>query len=198
MKAKFTEVLNDTLSYFLLGDIELLHDYQVKNGLPNDLATEFTTKETGDWVVEAGIMIPLSQVENLSYTIIFLTDDEAPELLKEGNDLQIREDGYILNVANGKIMLFTWWILKDFTAEKVKERIKHQHKFGKPQVELENGWYKLSILAGLTQQESSFKNQDGETMYITGLEPTFEFVLTKSTAKDQCTADIFRSYKIMQ
>lgn len=197
MKAKFTEVLNDTLSYFLLGDIELLHDYQVKNGLPNDLATEFTTKETGDWVVEAGIMIPLSQVENLPYTIIFLTDDEAPELLKEGNDLQIREDGYILNVANGKIMLFTWWILKDFTAEKVKERIEHQHKFGKPQVELENGWYKLSILAGLTQQESSFKNQDGETIYITGLEPTFEFVLTKSTAKDQCTADIFRSYKIM-
>lgn len=32
MKAKFTEVLNDTLSCFLLGDIELLHDYQVKTG----------------------------------------------------------------------------------------------------------------------------------------------------------------------
>lgn len=88
--------------------------------------------------------------------------------------------------------------MNDFTAEKVKERIEHQHKFRKPQFELENGWYKLSILAGLTQQESSFKNQDGEAIYITGLEPTFEFVLTKTTAEDQCNADIFRSYKIMQ
>lgn len=54
MKAKFTEVLNDTLSYFLLGDIELLHDYQVKNGLPNDLATEFTTKEQATGLSKRG------------------------------------------------------------------------------------------------------------------------------------------------
>lgn len=196
MKAKFTEVLNDTLSYFLLGDIELLLDYQVKNNLSSDLSTEFTTKETGDQVVEEGILIPLAQVDNLPYTIIFITSDEAPELLKEGNDLQIKEDGYILHVENGKIILFTWWILNDFTTEKVRERIEHQRKYDKPQLELENGWYKLCILAGLSQQESSFENQNGEIIHTSGLEPTFEFVLTKTTTKEMCSADIFRSYKI--
>ena len=54
MKAKFTEVLNDTLSYFLLGAVELLHDCQVNHDLPNGLANELTTKETGDRVVEDG------------------------------------------------------------------------------------------------------------------------------------------------
>ncbi len=64
MKETFSEVLNDTIDYFLLGDIELLMDYKIKNNLSNDLATEFTTKENGDEIVKNGILIPMPKIVN--------------------------------------------------------------------------------------------------------------------------------------
>ena len=42
---KFTEVLNDLVNYFLLGDILLLQDWKQANHLSDDLAMEFTTNE---------------------------------------------------------------------------------------------------------------------------------------------------------
>ena len=47
---KFTEVLNDLVNYFLLGDILLLQDWKQANHLSDDLAMEFTTNESGDRV----------------------------------------------------------------------------------------------------------------------------------------------------
>ena len=40
---KFTEVLNDLVNYFILGDILLLESWKRANNLSDDLATEFTT-----------------------------------------------------------------------------------------------------------------------------------------------------------
>ena len=39
---RFTEVLNDLVNYFLLGDILLLEDWKQANHLSDDLAMEFT------------------------------------------------------------------------------------------------------------------------------------------------------------
>lgn len=38
---RFTEVLNDLVNYFLLGDILLLEDWKQANHLSDDLAMEF-------------------------------------------------------------------------------------------------------------------------------------------------------------
>lgn len=193
---KFSEVLNDTISYFLLGDLASLKRYKTENNLPDDLATEFTTNESGDNVVKDGIIIPLAEIENYPYTIIFNLSNETPELQKEGNELQVQQSGYYLKVESNKIMLFTWWILQNYTDDSIEERIKHQTEYNKPQIELENGWYKVEILGGQTLQESSFTNQQGETIKTIELEPTFEFLIEKVDEKGICTADIFKSYKL--
>lgn len=61
---KFDEVLNDLVDYFILGDPDHLLTYQRNNNLPEDLLTEFTTKETGDKAVVDGVIVPLAGVEN--------------------------------------------------------------------------------------------------------------------------------------
>ena len=68
---RFTEVLNDLVNYFLLGDILLLEDWKQANHLSDDLAMEFTTNESGDRVFDEGIVIPMAGIENYPYTILF-------------------------------------------------------------------------------------------------------------------------------
>ena len=46
MICKFTEVLNDLVDYFILGDILLLEEWKNENNLTDDLATEFTINES--------------------------------------------------------------------------------------------------------------------------------------------------------
>ena len=65
---RFTEVLNDLVNYFLLGDILLLEDWKQANHLSDDLAMEFTTNESGDRVFDEGIVIPMTGIENYPYT----------------------------------------------------------------------------------------------------------------------------------
>lgn len=50
------------MDYFIL-DPDCLLSYKNDNNLPEDLLTEFTTKETGDKVVEDGIIVPISGVK---------------------------------------------------------------------------------------------------------------------------------------
>lgn len=180
---KFYEVLNDLFSYFLLADIDVLKRFQLHNHLPNDLATEFTKNATGDKVVLDGVMIPLSQIENYPYTIIFNLGNNV-ELLKPSNDLQISQKNYVLNVESGRIYLFTWRALQNFDSEHLNQLIKL-----KPTIPLENGWYQVDIYAGQTWQ--TFENNDAPTF-----EPTIEFVLKKRTHKPVCQADIFTAYHI--
>ena len=62
---KFTEVLNDLVNYFILGDILLLESWKRANNLSDDLATEFTTNESGDRAFSEGIVIPMSGIETI-------------------------------------------------------------------------------------------------------------------------------------
>ena len=59
---RFTEVLNDLVNYFLLGDILLLEGWKQANHLSDDLAMEFTTNESGDRVFDEGIVIPMAGI----------------------------------------------------------------------------------------------------------------------------------------
>jgi len=176
---KFDEILNDLMDYFILGDPNCLLTYKNENNLPDDLLTEFTTEETGDKVVEDGIIVPLSGVENLPYTIYFNLSDATPELLKDENKLQIRQDGYCLKVENEEIYLFTMPYLRKFTEDQIENLKKNR----KATLKLENGWYSVSILGGLTNQQ-------------TELEPTFEFIIKPSKDKPKYSADIAYSYAI--
>ena len=122
---RFTEVLNDLVNYFLLGDILLLEDWKQANHLSDDLAMEFTTNESGDRIFAEGIVIPMTGIENYPYTILFNLSGDRPELCKERNRLQLRKSGYSLKVDHNMLMLFTWLILEQFTPEKVKDLISY-------------------------------------------------------------------------
>ncbi|WP_292008533.1 hypothetical protein [Chryseobacterium sp.] len=187
---KFKEVLNDLISYFLLGDLISLKNYKDLHHLPDDLATEFTTYESGDNAVKEGILIPLAGIENYPYTIIFNLSGETPELLKTDSELQIRESGYILKIESETLHLFTWRALNNFKESTIEEFTQN-----KPHISLENGWYTLEILGGQTLQDSII-NEKGENLIIRESEPTLEFILSKTKEKKECTADIFRSYTL--
>ena len=133
---RFTEVLNDLVNYFLLGDILLLEDWKQANHLSDDLATG---------------------IENYPYTILFNLSGDRPELCKERNRLQLRKSGYSLKVDHNMLMLFTWPILEQFTPEKVKDLISYYRVHKKPMIELANGWYHIEILGGETLQDGDYE-----------------------------------------
>ena len=149
---RFTEVLNDLVNYFLLGDILLLEDWKQANHLSDDLAMEFTTNESGDRVFDEGIVIPMAGIENYPYTILFNLSGDRPELCKERNRLQLRKSGYSLKVDHNMLMLFTWPILEQFTPEKVKDLISYYRVHKKPMIELANGWYSYWLLSALRRR----------------------------------------------
>lgn len=189
---KFDEVLNDLMDYFILGDPDYLLQYKIQHNLPDDLLTEFTTEETGDQVVEQGVIVPMIGIENHPYVIYFNLFGEAPELLKPENTLQHQREGYCLKVANGRIYLYTIPYLKDFTEVKVSAL----KQFKQATVELPNGWYTVSILAGLTKQFTEIKTIEGEIRNIEVMEPTFEFLLETSIEKPPYKADFNYRFKV--
>ena len=168
---RFTEVLNDLVNYFLLGDILLLAEWKQANHLSDDLAMEFTTNESGDRIFAEGIVIPMTGIENYPYSILFILSGDRPELCKERNRLQLRKSGYSLKVDHNMLMLFTWPILAQFTPEKVKDLIPYYRVHKKPMIELANGWYHIEILGGETLQDGAY-------------EPTFEVVIQPATNEE--------------
>jgi len=189
---KFEEVLNDLMDYFILGDPDHLWQYKQEHQLPNDLLTEFTTQETGDTAVENGVMIPMIGIENHPYTIYFNLSGEDPELLKPGNNLQHRQDGYCMNVTNGGIYLYTIPYLKDFTEEKLRALKTFKHAT----IAIENGWYTVSVLGGLTKQPIEIVDVKGETQSYESMEPTFEFLISPSDNKPKYTANFMYRFAI--
>ena len=183
VKYKFTEVLNDLINYFILGDILLLESWKQSNHLSDNLAMEFTTNESGDNVVHDGIILPMVGIENYPYTIIFNLSDDTPELLKTDSHLQFKREGYTLKVENNILILFTWRILEQFTNERVNTLLNHYRQYKKPMIEIENSWYSIDILGGETLQDSGF-------------EPTFEFVLRKTESKGHVEFDSNSDFKI--
>lgn len=189
---KFNEILNDLMDYFILGDPDCLLSYQQNHQLPTDLLAEFTTKETGDQVVENGIIVPLSGVENHPYTIYFNLSNENPILLKEGNHLQVKQEGYCMKVENGQVYLYTMPYLRNYTVDKVDALKRHRMAT----IKLENGWYSVDVLGGQTLQDIQMTNKEGQKINYQFLEPTFEFIIKPSATKPAFTADIGYSFKI--
>jgi len=134
---KFDEVLNDLMDYFILGDPDYLLQYKIQHNLPDDLLTEFTSEETGDQIVEQGVIVPMIGIENHPYTIYFNLSENESELLKPENELQHKCDGYCLKVNNGRIYLYTIPYLRNFTEDSI-DALK---KFKQATIELPNGWY---------------------------------------------------------
>ena len=83
MKYKFTEVLNDLVNYFLLGDIQLLEEWKKGNNLSDNLAMEFTTTESAEAAVCNGIILPMAGIENYPYTIILISKMKHRNCLEE-------------------------------------------------------------------------------------------------------------------
>ncbi|ALM82345.1 hypothetical protein [Bordetella sp. N] len=167
MRYEFTEVLNDLIDYFLIGDIYLLKKYKEDNALSDDLGSEFVSNDSGDNAVQDGIVIPLAGIENYPYTIIFNLSDETPELLKPESHLQHRRGGYVLRIEHRQVLLFTWRIMNTFTDAAIEALQQRYREPGRPQIEIENGIYDVEILGG-------------EVLRGEDYEPALEFVLKKT------------------
>lgn len=115
MRHEFSEVLNDGVDYFLLGDIQLLERFKQDQQLPDDLAYAFTHDDSGDQAVREGVVLPLAGVDNLPYRILFTLDNHTPALREAGSRLKHQRNGYVLRVEHGALMLYTWRILQHFT-----------------------------------------------------------------------------------
>jgi len=178
MRYEFSAVLNDLIDYFILGDIQLLQRYKEEQSLPDDLARAFTSGDSGDQAVHDGIVLPLAGVENLPYRIIFSLGDDTPALLAPGSRLKHRRPGYALRVENHSLMLFTWRILQHFTPKTMGDLLARYQQPARPIIELDNGWYRVEILAGAVLRDGLY-------------EPAFEFVLKKAHGRgDSSGVDI--------
>lgn len=176
---KFTECLNDLMDYFILGDPAALSSFQQKHQLPDDLITEFTTQDSGDLVVEQGVMIPLAGIANYPYTIYFNLEREPSIFEKKESDLQFHKKGYILEVQSGEVYLFTMPYLRNWPEG--FEML--QSKQIRPKITLANGWYQVEILGGEINTEE-------------GWEPTFEFQFQPCPEPPAYQGDIYFSYTI--
>lgn len=172
MRYEFSEVLNDLIDYFLLGDIQLLKRFKDHNDLPDDLAHSFTRTDSGDQAVQEGVVLPMAGVENLPYRILFTLDGQAPALLESDSRLRHRRSGYALLVENRALMLFTWRILQHFTNKTLGDLLARYQTPGRPVIELDNGWYEVEVLAGAVLRDGLY-------------EPAFEFVLKRSWSRPQ-------------
>ncbi|WP_241022938.1 hypothetical protein [Burkholderia sp. Se-20373] len=167
MRHEFSEVLNGLVDYFLVGDLLLLKHFKERHGLPDDVASAFTTGDSGDRAVLEGVVVPLAGIENHPYTVVFTLDGDTPELLKAGSRLQHRRGGYVLRVEHRAVMLYTWRILERFNDATVNALLARYREPGRPVIEIDNGWYDVEILAGEVPRNGWF-------------EPAFEFVLKKT------------------
>ena len=184
MTYKFTEVLNDLIDYFILGDILLLESWKEDNNLSTNLAEEFTQNESGDRVFNEGIVIPMSRIANYPYTVLFHLSDDSPELCKGTNRLQFRRGTYSLKVENNMLMLFTWRVLEEFTRDNIEKWLDYYKHNKRPVIEIPNGWYDIEILAGETLQDGFY-------------EPTFEFLIKEAKKANPIKPDINLSFGII-
>jgi len=175
---KFDEVLNDLMDYFILGDPDLLLKFKEDNNLPDDLITEFTTQTSVDDAVEQGVLVPICGVENHPYTIYFNLLGDDPVLSQQENQLIHRQDGYCLHIANERLYLYTIRYLGNYTA-KMTEALKRNKNF----ISLSNGWYCVSVLAGLVMDGRERK-------------PAFEFIICPKEERPDYSADYLYRFTI--
>ena len=146
MRHEFSEVLNDLVDCFLVGDLLLLKRFKEQHGLPEDVASALTTSDSGDRAVLEGVVVPLVGIENHPYTVIFTLDGDT-ELLKTEAAFSIG-GGYVLRVEHRVVMLYTWRILERFNDTTVNALLARYREPGRPVIEIDNGWYEVEILGG--------------------------------------------------
>ncbi len=183
MRHEFSEVLNDLVDYFLLGDIQLLDRFKHENRLPDDLATEFTHTDSGDRAVREGVVVPLAGVDNLPYHIIFTLDGQTPALRESSSRLKHHRTGYVLRIENRAVMLYTWRILQHFTNKTLGDLLARYQVPGRPIIEIENGWYDVEVLAGAVVRDGLY-------------EPAFEFVMNKRWSRREADVDIGYAFSL--
>lgn len=175
MRHEFSEVLNDLIDYFLVGDIQLLERFKQENDLADDLAHEFTHNDSGDRAVREGVVLPMAGIDNLPYRIIFTLDGHTPALREPGSRLKHQRSGYVLRVEHGALMLYTWRILQHFTNKTLGDLLARYQAPGRPIIELDNGWYDVEVLGGALVRDGLY-------------EPAFEFVLKNRWSRGEATA----------
>lgn len=181
---KFTEVLNDLVNYFFLSDILLLEKWKEQNNLSDNLGAEFISNESGDRVFYENIAIPMMDIENYPYIVLFNLSNDIPELCKQENKLQFRKSGYYLKIENNILMLFTWRILEKFTHNNIENLITCYKQYNKPLIELPNGWYHIEILGGEILENGYY-------------EPTLEFIIQIVEEINVVKEDMNLSFKII-
>ena len=162
-----------------MSDSENLLAYKNEKQLSDDLIYEFTSNDSGDEVVQQGIMIALAGIDNLPYTILIKTENEPSELAKEPHCLVHHQSGYILHVVNNKIALFTMPYLRCFT----QASIDNIEQFKPVKIRLINGWYNVAVYMGF------LKGNEGD-------EPCLEFILKKEAEQPQFYADVQYMYQL--
>lgn len=192
---QFNRCLTNGMDYFIGADPYALLDFKKRNNLDDNLLEEFTTNDSGDNVVFEGIMIPLERCEIAPHTIYVNFGKEYRILTNKENDFQFKEGNYPLKIISGIFCVFAIDYLENFTEQTVENIVTLHRSKNYAIVDLENDWYSVEILAGLTQQnfEKSAYHW-GEIM--DDMEPTFEFCLEKVTAKPKLTARLNREYRI--
>ncbi|GEQ86257.1 hypothetical protein ULMS_17650 [Patiriisocius marinistellae] len=82
--------------------------------------------------------------------------------------------------------------MREFTSEKGATLKKYKHA----NIEIENGWYSVTILGGITRQVSENKAVNEEVGKLETMEPTFEFIIRKTIEKPEYTANFSYQFKI--
>lgn len=192
---QFNCCLTNGMDYFIAADPYALLDFKKRNQLSDNLLSEFTTNESGDNVIIEGIMIALEKCEVVPHTIYVNLDNEQQILTAEENDFQFKEGNYPLKIDNKIFCVFAINYLQNFTEQTVEALITLHRNNHYAIADLENGWYSVEILAGLTQQ-SFEKSAYHWGQIMDDMEPTFEFCLQKTEEKPVLTANLNHPYTI--
>jgi len=182
---KFTECLNDTWDYFFLTDPSNLLRFKQENNLGDDLIQEFTTNESAELATKKGVMIPMVNIINQPYTVLFNVNNEVSPFKVSTSNLLFKREGYVLHIINNELCLVTVPYLKNWTKNNGIKRLKETVKKGvRQKIDIANGYYAVTILGGFIKEEGV-------------KEATFEFQLTLLKNKQESmVGDIGFPYKI--
>ena len=168
--ARFADVLNDLWDYFVLADPHTLSMFQRAHSLPTNLMQEFASNETGDLAVSTGVVLPMSGIENVPYTVLFRVDpDDASSFDAPSAELQLDRSGYWLHVTSGELYLLTVWYLLDWSEGAQGRATVLRTNRLRPRIAIDVGYYRVEVRGGLPLQDQF-------------MEPTFEVTFVQCDA----------------
>ncbi len=144
----FEEVHPEFYNYFVLAEPAAVERFRTENGLPADLLSEFTTSDFGDAIVKQGVLIPMASIGPDYYDIVFSNAKHPALLSMDDNRIALTADGYVVNVVDGCLRLFSLHYLKNYGPHAVESIETLSHEYNQPRHELAPGRYALTILGG--------------------------------------------------